>query len=136
MRYLLDTNICVHYLRGAFNIDEKINAIGSANCYVSEITLVELEYGVANSDPAFRDKRRAGLDAFLSVFGKRVIPIRPCFAIFAIQKAKLRQEGQIISDFDLLIASTGVVFNMVMVTANVKEFERVEGLEVENWVVR
>lgn len=136
MKYLLDTNVCVHYLRGVFNIDEKINTLGSLNCYISEITLVELEYGVANSSPAFRDKRRAGLDAFLSVFGKRVIPIRPCFAVFATQKAKLRQDGQIISDFDLLIASTAVVFNMIMVTENVKEFERVEGLEIENWVVR
>jgi tRNA(fMet)-specific endonuclease VapC len=136
MKYLLDTNVCVHYLRGVFEIDKKINATGSLNCYISEITLAELEFGVENSDPAFREKRRAGLEAFLSVFGKRIIPIRHCFAIYATQKAKLRQQGQIISDFDLLIASTAVVFNMTMVTENIREFERVDGIQIENWVIR
>ena len=43
---------------------------------------------------------------------------------------------KIISDFDLLISSTAVAHNMVMVTENVREFERVEGAEIENWVVR
>jgi tRNA(fMet)-specific endonuclease VapC len=136
MKYLLDTNICVHYLRGVFEIDKKINGIGPANCYISEITLAELEFGVENSDPAFREKRRAGLEAFLTVFGKRIVPIRHCFAIYATQKAKLRQQGQMISDFDLLIASTAAVLNMIMVTENVREFERVEGIQIENWVVR
>jgi tRNA(fMet)-specific endonuclease VapC len=136
MKYLLDTNVCVHYLRGVFEIDKKINGIGAANCYISEITLAELEFGVENSDPAFREKRRAGLEAFLTVFGKRIVPIRHCFAIYATPKAKLRQQGQMISDFDLLIASTAAVFNMIMVTENVREFERVEGIQIENWVVR
>lgn len=136
MKYLLDTNVCVHYLRGVFEIDKKINGIGSANCYISEITLAELEFGVENSDPAFREKRRAGLEAFLTVFGKRIVPIRHCFSIYATQKAKLRQQGQMISDFDLLIASTAAVLNMIMVTENVREFERVEGIQIENWVVR
>jgi tRNA(fMet)-specific endonuclease VapC len=74
MKYLLDTNVCVHYLRGVFEIDKKINGIGAANCYISEITLAELEFGVENSDPAFREKRRAGLETFLTVFGKRIVP--------------------------------------------------------------
>jgi len=136
MKYLLDTNICVHYLRGVFKIDQKINEIGATNCYISEITLAELEFGVENSDLTFRERRRQGLKAFLTVFETRIVPIRHCFSIYATQKAKLRHQGQIISDFDLLIASTAVASNMVMVTENVREFERVEGVEIENWVVR
>lgn len=45
MKYLLDTNICIHYLRGVFEIDKKINGIGSTNCYISKITLAELDWG-------------------------------------------------------------------------------------------
>ncbi len=43
MKYLLDSNICIHFLRGNFDIDKKLEAVGLNNCYISEITLVEFE---------------------------------------------------------------------------------------------
>lgn len=44
-KYLLDTNICIHLLRGKYNVDSKIDSVGLGNCYISEITVAELKYG-------------------------------------------------------------------------------------------
>ena len=49
MKYLLDTNICIYYMKGLYNLDDKLSGIGINNCFISEITLAELKYGVANS---------------------------------------------------------------------------------------
>jgi tRNA(fMet)-specific endonuclease VapC len=50
MGYLLDTNICVFFLRGKLNLDEIIKRKGRENCFISEITVLELRYGAENSD--------------------------------------------------------------------------------------
>ena len=50
MKYLLDTNICIYYMKGLFDLDFKIDTVGNDNCFISEITLAELKYGVANSN--------------------------------------------------------------------------------------
>ncbi len=52
--YLLDTNICVHFLRGEHRLDEKFATIGLAQCFVSETTIAELLFGAANSAPAWQ----------------------------------------------------------------------------------
>jgi tRNA(fMet)-specific endonuclease VapC len=49
MKYLLDTNICVHFLRGKFEVDKILKAKGVENCYISEITVLELRFGAENS---------------------------------------------------------------------------------------
>ena len=49
MKYLLDTNICVHFLRGKYEIDKTIKEKGLENCYISEITVLELRFGAENS---------------------------------------------------------------------------------------
>ncbi len=50
MQYLLDTNICVFFLRGKLNLDEIIKQKGKENCFVSEITIFELGFGAENSE--------------------------------------------------------------------------------------
>ena len=47
--FLLDTNICIFYLNGRFNLAQKIKDIGKENCFISEITVAELKFGAANS---------------------------------------------------------------------------------------
>jgi tRNA(fMet)-specific endonuclease VapC len=49
MKYLLDTNICIYYMKGMHNLDKKFKSVKVENCYISEITLAELKYGVENS---------------------------------------------------------------------------------------
>ena len=44
--YLLDTNICIYYLKGQYNIDQKIQSAGEKNCFISELTVEELKFGV------------------------------------------------------------------------------------------
>lgn len=135
-RYVLDTNICVFYLRGKFNIAQKIKDVGSDNCFISEITILELEYGIENAEPQYQAAQRQSLQKFVDLFDGRILPIRPCFSIFSQQKARLRRKGTPISDFDALIGSTSLAFGYTMVSENVREFERLEGIDLENWIIR
>ncbi len=70
-QYLLDTNICVFLLRGKLNLDEIIKEKGRENCFISEITVLELRYGAENSDNI--KKSHKSIDAFLN--GLSIIPI-------------------------------------------------------------
>lgn len=100
MQYLLDTNICVFFLRGKLNLDTIIKEKGRENCLISEITVVELRYGAENSDnPA---KSHKSVDAFVS--GLSIIPIFGSIRRYAKEKVRLRSIGKPIHDeFDLLM---------------------------------
>ena len=134
IRYLLDTNICIYYLNGQFALNSKIAEIELGNCFISEITILELFYGIANSDPDKKERNLQKLQQFESAFQNRVCPIRPTFVHYATQKARLRKAGTPVSDFDILIASAALTNNYILVTRNVKEMQRIEGLIIENWV--
>lgn len=66
----------------------------------------------------------------------RILPIFNSIQIYASEKVRLRKKGEMISDFDLLIGSTAISNELIMVTENVKEFDRIKGIEIENWVQR
>ncbi len=66
MKYLLDTNICIHFFRGRFNLFEKINQVELKNCVISEITLAELIFGAENSDNPRKNHRLSYLLFYLS----------------------------------------------------------------------
>ncbi|GAB3942725.1 tRNA(fMet)-specific endonuclease VapC [Spirosoma harenae] len=132
--YLLDTNILIHHLNDRHGISQKIREIGFANCFISEISILELLYGVANSSLAKRVENRAKVQALENSLKGRIIPIRLAFDAFAEQKTTLRQQGLLISDFDLLIGSTALVHGYTLVSVNTKEMQRIEGLKLENWV--
>jgi tRNA(fMet)-specific endonuclease VapC len=70
-KYLLDTNICIYYIKGKFELDKKFEEVDPENCFISEITLAELKFGVENSDK--RERNQKALDAFLTGI-KRVFP--------------------------------------------------------------
>ncbi len=136
MKYLLDTNIVAHFLRGAYQLDTKIREVGIENCFISEITIAELEYGVENSAPEWQERQRLALIKFAEAFEGRILPIRPVFQVYARNRVRLRKAGTPISDFDLLIGSTVVFHNYSMVSENISELSRIEGIVLENWVVR
>ena len=104
--YLLDTNICIFYLKGKFNLDRKIAEVGLNNCYISEITVAELKFGVENSRHI--DKNKATLNAFLSQI--QVLSISQVLDIYAIEKSRLKKLGTLIDDFDLLIGTTAITY--------------------------
>ncbi|WP_211209912.1 PIN domain-containing protein [Cyclobacterium marinum] len=65
-----------------------------------------------------------------------ILPIFNAIYLYGKEKTRLRSKGLMISDFDLLIGCTAVDREMVMVTENLKEFERISGIKIENWVKR
>jgi tRNA(fMet)-specific endonuclease VapC len=133
MQYLLDTNICVFFLRGKLNLDDLIRQKGRENCFISEITVVELRYGAENSDNP--TKSHKSVDAFVG--GLSIIPIYGSIKRYAKEKVRLRKIGKPINDeFDLLIGVTAIENKLTLVTDNAKDFERLDGVKIENWFKR
>jgi len=130
MKYLLDTNICIYFFKGKYNLDRRVNEIGIQNCAISEITYAELVYGAEKSQ--YPEKNFAVIEKFTDQIS--ILPIFDAIKIFAKQKVKLGLIGKTISDFDLLIGATSIAHNMIMVTRNIAEFERLENIQIENWV--
>ncbi|MCC5926522.1 MAG: type II toxin-antitoxin system VapC family toxin [Bacteroidetes bacterium] len=128
-QYLLDTNVCIYFIKGLHDLKTKFAEVGPENCFISEITLAELKFGVEKSQA--KTKNSKALEIFLS--GIQVIPILPALDIYASEKARLQKVGQIIDDFDLLIGASAVAFDLVMVTNNYKHFNRIKGISVEDW---
>jgi len=132
MKYLLDTNICIHFFRGKFDLIEKFNKIGIETCAISEITLAELIFGAENSPNP--EKNHLLIERFIEQI--TILPIFNSIIKYGKQKAKLRKKGRIISDFDLLIGCTATENDLIMVTENVNEFKRIDGIKIENWINR
>lgn len=130
MRFLLDTNICVFFLRGKLNLDEIIKQKGKENCFISEITVFELRFGAENSENP--TKSHKSIDLFLS--GISIIPIYGSINKYAKEKVRLRKLGKPVNDeFDLLIGVTAAENNLTLVSDNQKDFENIDGIKMENW---
>ena len=135
LSYLLDTNICAFYLRGKFDVDQRIDKVGWENCYISEITMLELKMGVELSMQKDGVDRSQQLNEFLSDI--QILPIYDAIDIAAHEKIRLRLAGTPCDDnFDLLIACTAIANEMVCVTDNTKDFHRFQGIRIENWICR
>lgn len=133
--YLLDTNICAFFLRGRFDVDKRIEKVGWDNCYISQITVLELKFGVELAKQRDGKDRTEQLNAFLSAI--HILPIEEAMDIAAKEKIRLQLQGTPIFDnFDLLIGCSSLAYNMVMVTENLKDFKNLEGIKLENWIAR
>lgn len=133
MQYLLDTNICVYFLRGKLNLDNIIKGKGTKNCFISEITVFELRYGAENSENPTRSHK--AVDLFIN--GITVIPIYSSIKKYAKEKVRLRRIGKPMHDeFDLLIGVTAVENKLTLVTDNEKDFINIDGIKIENWFAR
>ena len=125
-KYLLDTNICAYFFNGQFSLIEKIREIRFENCVVSEITIAELKYGIAKSTK--KKKNQHVLDTFQAKI--EVLPIFPALDIYATEKARLKTKGKMLDDFDLLIGSTAIFNNLTLVTKNISDFNRLDGIVI------
>jgi tRNA(fMet)-specific endonuclease VapC len=132
MKFLLDSNICIHFLRGKYDIIEKLNEVGIDNCAISEITLAELVFGAEKSDNPKKNHKL--IEKFIGQLS--ILPIFDAIHTYGKEKARLQSEGKMISDFDLLIGCTSIENDLIMVTENIKEFDRIKGIRIENWVKR
>ena len=115
--------------RNEGRVRETLLKVGVNNCYVSEITIAELYFGLAKAD----DKKRK-LDDIREVQRMfRVIPAYSSFKEYGEIRHSLEHTGQRVDQFDLLIGATALHHKLTLVTSKLKHFERMQGLEIENW---
>jgi tRNA(fMet)-specific endonuclease VapC len=130
-QYLIDTNIAIFYMKGRFGLDLQFDQTRPEDCFISEITLAELKFGVEKSEKP--DKNRKALNDFLT--GVQLLPIFHSLDLYATEKARLQRAGTPVDDFDLLIGVTAVTHGLTMVTNNTKHFKRIAGIELEDWTM-
>ena len=133
MQYLLDTNICVFFLRGKLELDKIIREKGTENCFISELTVFELKYGAENSENP--KKSHKAVNKFIK--GLSIIPIYGIVDKYAEEKVRLRKNGTPMHDeFDLIIGITAIENNLTLITDNIKDFKHLTNLKIDNWFER
>lgn len=129
--YLLDTDICIFLLRGTQPTCQSRFMTNADRTALSTVTVGELLFGVERS--VRRDENRLTVERFCDRMV--LLPFeRSAAAHFADIRARLREAGASIGPYDAMIAAQARSAGLVLVTNNVREFARVPGLKVENWV--
>ena len=131
MRYMLDTNVCIDYLKGnSINIRDRIISAPDDTLCISAITFSELMFGVENSSN--REKNLVALNFFLLKID--IVPYDDqAAAAYGEIRKQLKQKGNLIGGMDMLIAAHARASDSVLVTHNTREFNRVQGLRIEDW---
>ena len=132
MRYLLDTNTCIYIIKcSPPEVYDRFKQLHVGDVGISAITCCELQFGVAKSSRP--EENQLALAEFLGPLEVRDFPARAAIAFGQI-RAHLQRAGTPIGNYDLLIAAHAVHEGFTLVTNNTKEFNRVPGLKVENWI--
>ncbi|HLD84457.1 MAG TPA: PIN domain-containing protein [Coxiellaceae bacterium] len=130
MTYILDTDTLIYFLKGHQQVVEKISIMSRSELSTTIINQAELLYGAFNSTKKSHNLKK--IQAFL-----KEIPIlefsSAAALIFAEQKVQLKGAGKMLADMDLMIASIVLANSGILVTNNVKHFERIKKLQFENW---
>lgn len=133
MKYLLHTNICIYLLNNQYDyLINKIKSIGIDEILISTITIAELEFGIAKSQR--RKTNRLALMKFLLPFKFLDFTQNDSYE-YGLLKHDLQMKGAVIGTMDLLIGAQAIANDLILVTNNMKEFERIDGIKIENWVV-
>ena len=128
--YLLDTDTIIYNLKGDLKVQENLRLHVNDLIQISIITLMELYYGAYKSQHVDANIAKIKtLEQSLEIFTTG----QETAEIYGRLKAKLESVGSRLDDFDLIIASTALTHNLVLVTNNEKHFQRIEGLKLENW---
>jgi tRNA(fMet)-specific endonuclease VapC len=132
LTHLLDTDICIEALRRRSDpLLRHLRAHSPDELAVSVITEAELNFGALNS--ALPGRNAGAAEAFLQPFS--ILPFgREYVPIYARLRSTLERAGTRIGNLDMLIAAQAVALGLTVVTNNLREFRRVPGLRVENWL--
>ena len=131
MKFLLDTNVCIAVMRGQDSVVSKLEAHAPGDCAVSSVTAYELFTGIEKCQEPERE--RAKVTRLLSAL--QVLPFDEVAARRAASvRAALEAVGQACGSYDLLLAGHALALGLTLITNNVREFSRVSGLAIENWV--
>jgi len=133
MKYLLDTNICIYLINERpKDLLNKFEQYSIDEFGISSITHAELQYGIAKS--THKEKNKEALDQFLLPL--TILPFHgeEVTACYGKIRALLESKGETIGPFDMLIAAHALSLNLILISNNMKEFTRIPGLKLENWV--
>ncbi len=131
MMYMLDTNICIYAIKNKpKQVLQRIKSNMENGLCVSVVTLAELEHGAQKS--LYPEKNEMALIQFLAIL--EVLPFDDLAAVeYGRLCAHIQRQGTPIGTMDMLMAAHAKAENALLVTNNVREFERVPGLKIENW---
>lgn len=127
-KYLIDSDILIYFLKGKQEVVQRLSQIPIDDLYISRINYTELLYGAYNSSKI--DQNLKVIEPFLDNF-KVLEFTKTSSLIFAKEKARLKKNGNIIADMDLMIASIAIENNCTLISNNIKHFDRVQNLELE-----
>ena len=132
MTHLLDTDTCIHLLRGNAAVVGHARQHSPADLAISALTRYELLYGVERCPPAWRKKEGGKVRLLLEHV--QILPFTGDTASHAASlRAALESAGQPIGPMDVLIAATALEYQLPIVTHNLREFQRVPGLQCLSW---
>ena len=135
MLYLLDTCICVAYLRkgeAAKRVEGKILQHAFTEIKIPSIVVAELLHGVYKSRK--RDENLRDVEQFISYFDVISFDTADAYTYGQI-RSSLERKGLIIGDNDMLIAASALLRNATLVTNNTREFSRIDGLLLDDWTL-
>ena len=132
MNYLLDTNICIYLIkRKPPEVLQRFRQLQPGSVFISSVTTSELYYGAQKSQRV--QTNLEALNNFLLPF--RIVDYDESASfLYGELRADLEKRGQPIGPLDMMIAAHALSLDVPLVTNNTKEFERVKGLKLENWV--
>ena len=132
MIYLLDTDCCIYTINGKYpQISDEIRSRRPNHIKISVITVSELMYGCYKSK--FPKRNTVALKEFLSPFEIINFNIGDA-VIYGNIRAKLETKGQVIGHYDMQIAAQAINRNYTVITNNVREFNRIDNLKIDNWM--
>ena len=130
MTYLLDTDICIGVLRQRPGMVECMSRVSPTDCAISMVTVYELFCGLAKAQDPIRERLK--VERFISALIE--LPLDRASADAAAKvRADLESQGNVIGPYDLLIAGQALAGGLTLVTNNVREFQRVSGLNLQSW---
>jgi predicted nucleic acid-binding protein len=127
-KYLIDSDILIYFLKGKKEVVQRLSQIPVDDLYISRINYTELIYGAYNSSKV--EQNLKVIEPFLDNF-KVLEFTKTSSLIFAKEKARLKKNGSIIADMDLMIASIAIENDCTLISNNIKHFNRVQNLELE-----
>lgn len=130
MKYLLDTDICIYWLKGKTTVKTKVEQVDWSDIAICVITATELYFGAYNPNKVEQNLKTA--ENFIQSI--TVLPLsNDTLKKFGQLKAQLRKVGTPVADFDLLIASVAISENLTLVTNNTRHYQRITDLNLDNW---
>lgn len=131
-KYMLDTNSWIEYFKNNNELSDRVDALPRKQLCASEITVAELIYGAYNS----KNFAKHYQEAMWLRNNIEIYPISDALDDYGDIRFATKRKGNPIGQFDLLIGATARHYGLTVVTNNLKDFEPMPNVKVENWVER